>query len=267
MRTLKEFIYEKMNRNDLIVELSYLDDIVPEIKKYAKDLKLGTEYWTIFDKSASVFTIDIIGDIVRSFGAYKIKPIDNRRFKIISTNPNVAIAIVALAYQNDYELNDSNSQKDIVELYRKITSHSKIHIRKLQKHEDSTDSILEKIKVDDIILVEEKFPINGTAEEMVDWLRYNKFVEDNLKYNKITNQVINYNLQKRKMFSIKSSSGRTYITLANTTKNHIWDNNPMIVIIISKNYIKYKLILSSLGDSELISAEDCLAWIEKIMNK
>ena len=69
MRALKEFIYEKMNRNDLIAELSYLDDIVPEIKKYANDLKLGTEYWTIFDKSASVFTIDIIGDIVRSFGA------------------------------------------------------------------------------------------------------------------------------------------------------------------------------------------------------
>ena len=70
---------------------------------------------------------------------HKIKPIDNRRFKIISTNPNVAIAIVALAYQNDYELNDSNSQKDIVELYRKIISQNKIHIRKLQKHEEMID--------------------------------------------------------------------------------------------------------------------------------
>lgn len=126
--------------------------------------------------------------------------------------------------------------------------------------------ITEKLKVNDI-KINEEFPIDGTAEEMVDWLRYNKFVEDKFKYNKITNQVINYNLRKRKMFSINSTGGRTYVTLANTTNNHVWDTNPMIVIIISKTYIKYKLILSSLGDSELISAEDCLDWLKKIMNK
>ena len=136
MRALKDLIYEKMNHNDLITELSYLDDIVDEIKKYAKGLRTGTEYWTIFDKSASIFSIDAIGDIISSFGAYKIKSIDNRRFKIMSTNPNVAIAIIALAYQNDYELNNNNSQEDIVKVYQKMISNDRIRFRKLQKPED-----------------------------------------------------------------------------------------------------------------------------------
>ena len=131
------YILEHLKHNDLIKELSYLDVVVDEIKNKHIDrvLRDNQEYWTIFDKSASVFTPDVIGDIISSFGAYKIRSINNRQFKIISNNPNIVIAIVALAYQHDYELNEKNSQKDIVAMYNELCSNKRLDIRRLEKDE------------------------------------------------------------------------------------------------------------------------------------
>lgn len=131
------YILEHINHNDLIKELSYLDVVVDKIEKDRLDsvLEKGQEYWTIFDKSASVFTVDVIGDIISSFGAYRIKPINNKQFKIITTNPRVVIAIVAMAYQYDYELNDKNSHEALAFIYNKLANSDKIDVKRLKKEE------------------------------------------------------------------------------------------------------------------------------------
>lgn len=126
--------------------------------------------------------------------------------------------------------------------------------------------VLEKLKVDDIVLAEE-FPIDGTLDDMAEWLSSNGFepIEVRLdlytKYGNICNKL------KKKVFSRLPNTDN--ILFANTTKNKISANNPMIIISIEDNDRFYMLLVSVDVNEhrfDTINREKCIKWIKKIVD-
>ena len=87
------------------------------------------------------------------------------------------------------------------------------------------DTILEKLKVDDIIPDKEKFPINGTIDDMIEFLKEEDFKE--VKYHK--NYTISEQLKKTndKVFLIFEN---TRIWFVDTSKEKISEKNPIFYI-------------------------------------
>ena len=99
------------------------------------------------------------------------------------------------------------------------------------------------------------------------WLSSNGFehIEDELdlytKYGNLCNKL------KKKVFSRRPNTDN--ILFANTTKNKISANNPMIIISIEDNDRFYMLLVSvdvNEHKFDTINREKCIKWIKKIVN-
>ena len=88
------------------------------------------------------------------------------------------------------------------------------------------DTILEKLKVDDII-PDAKFPIDKHLKEIVEFLKEQGFKDVNRRGSKD----IIFNSEKSKCFTyIKDFSDRGILWFADTTKEAISEKNPMFLI-------------------------------------
>ena len=92
--------------------------------------------------------------------------------------------------------------------------------------------IYEKLKVDDIILDNEEFPINGTIDDIVDFLkRYNfKEVEyDSDKHFRYTEIIRDFDKKHKKVFIAYREEGE--ITFGDTSREEISAKNLMYSIV------------------------------------
>ena len=102
------------------------------------------------------------------------------------------------------------------------------------------DSILEKLKVDDIILYE-KFPIDGTVDDIVEFLKDNNFIiieEGKPQPTFIIRRHIN-NAHKRICFIYKFMN-QFLLRFADASKKEISTKNPLFILIRDYNSYKYK---------------------------
>ena len=116
--------------------------------------------------------------------------------------------------------------------------------------------ILEKLKVDDIILYE-KFPIDGSIEDMIEFLK-----ENNFKFIKNVDSV-------RVLFdSANSKCYTTYkdkIWFADTSKEKISKKNPVFTHVGSKHINTYTVyFINNIGTVEHIVEDDKKAFMEEL---
>ena len=88
------------------------------------------------------------------------------------------------------------------------------------------DAILEKLKVDDITF--DKFPIDGTLEEIADFLEDNDFIIINNVDGGARNKI--FNSAKSKSFIYITDSDIKRIWFADTSKKEIYKDNPIYFI-------------------------------------
>ena len=88
------------------------------------------------------------------------------------------------------------------------------------------DSILEKLKVDDIIL--DVFPIDGTLEDIIKFLKAEGFKEYKLDNYSL---VGTFNKNKGKIFLFGDESGNKRLWFANTSREEISAKNPVFLLI------------------------------------
>lgn len=125
--------------------------------------------------------------------------------------------------------------------------------------------ILEKLKVDDIVLSGGNFPIDGDFDEMIEWLQDNGFVEDsNISLN-FKQRIQAYNLLHNKIFSVYSLSTGKQIRIVNTIRDTISKRNPIISISFHENFIEY--MISWPSGFHVMDKEECEYWIKKIIQK
>lgn len=103
------------------------------------------------------------------------------------------------------------------------------------------DSILEKLKVDDII-INEKFPIDGDSDDITKFLKSEGFKEDVDANDNICEC---FNSDKCKCFTTFNDTFEDIVWFADTSKNKISKSNPIFYIDSLVNeftiyYIDYK---------------------------
>ena len=125
--------------------------------------------------------------------------------------------------------------------------------------------VLEKLKVDDIMLPGENFPIDGTFDEMIEWLKYNDFVEDSNISRNFRKLVQTYNAMHKKIFLVCDLDNRMQIRIANTIKATISASNPVISINFYEKFIEY--MISWPTGFDIINQEECNDWIKKILKR
>lgn len=92
------------------------------------------------------------------------------------------------------------------------------------------DTILEKLKVDDIILNKEEFPIDGTIDDMIEFLKSEGFKEiDDVKGRSATDF---FNSKHDKCYWLRD---KLWIYFGDTSKNNITPTNELFTIIVSKS--------------------------------
>ena len=103
------------------------------------------------------------------------------------------------------------------------------------------DSILEKLKIDDIILDEEKFPIDGTLDDMIKFLEDGGFIR--IKEHTYYPSKV-FNSEKDKCLYISDEQS---IFFADTSKEKVSEKNPIFYIEYPSLYNVY--YVGSFGDT------------------
>ena len=121
----------------------------------------------------------------------------------------------------------------------------------------SIDSILEKLKVDDIVLAE-MFPIDGTFDEMIDFLKEYDFKEvANSMHNSISKIL---NKERDKCFINYNNT----IWFADTSKGEVSGDNPIFLIGKSSKdfsvYTPYKVIVNDNKEEFLKELNKRFGW-------
>ena len=96
-----------------------------------------------------------------------------------------------------------------------------------------SDYIVERIRIDNIKL--EEFPVDGTYDEVVDFLErcgFNK-IKDDSHY--MFNNAKKFNQEHKLCFSCETSDSYSYVIFADTTKSNISDKNRLYCINFDPN--------------------------------
>ena len=92
--------------------------------------------------------------------------------------------------------------------------------------------IYEKLKVDDIVLNNEEFPINGTFDEMIDFLKEYDFKEVKYDFDKhflYSESIRDFNNKHKRVFIANREEGE--IIFADTSREEISAKNLMYSIV------------------------------------
>ena len=117
--------------------------------------------------------------------------------------------------------------------------------------------ILEKLKVDDIVF--EKFPIDGTVEKMIKFLKEQGFIDATESYGSL-NDI--FNTAKSKCFFIYPDDNTKRIWFVDTSEREICKENP--VFFIDPTYKYYEVYyLNSSGHATIIDNSK-KAFIEEL---
>jgi hypothetical protein len=119
------------------------------------------------------------------------------------------------------------------------------------------DSILEKLKVDDIVLIEE-FPIDGTIEEIMKFLEGQNFIDISMRYGSISRM---FNNMKKKC--VAKFGNR--LSFADTSKEKISKDNPIFYINYYRGKFEYKVYHKDNSDEIIyIVKDDKKAFLEEL---
>ena len=109
------------------------------------------------------------------------------------------------------------------------------------------DSILEKLKVDDIVLIEE-FPIDGTIEEIMKFLEGQNFIDISMRHGSISRM---FNDMKKKC--VAKFGNR--LSFADTSKEKISKDNPIFYICLV-DPIVYSVYYKNIYDNTIDIVEN-----------
>ena len=102
------------------------------------------------------------------------------------------------------------------------------------------DSILEKLDINKVTITQE-FPVNGTWEEMVSFLKSKKFIEFKDDNDFINDTVEFINSNPGKYYAIWYGTNKVDIEFGDTSKDIISEDNPFFYLEVyksGKNYYK-----------------------------
>ena len=120
------------------------------------------------------------------------------------------------------------------------------------------DSILEKLKVDDIII--EKFPTGENLEDIIKFLKKEGFKEYKIDN---SNLVDSFNKIKSKIFLLINEQSNRHLWFADTSKEKISEHNPVFYIHLNK-YNKSNSNFSVYTPSFNIVNNDKKAFLEEL---
>lgn len=117
--------------------------------------------------------------------------------------------------------------------------------------------VLEKLKVDDIVLTEE-FPIHGTMQDAINFLKFKGFTE--IKHHDVRHYfeyIEDFNKAGKKCFMVQTNGfGGNIIWFGDTRRNNISDDNRLYMITFYAQHNEFEYYENINKSSEHIRTND-----------